>query len=450
MKQNKMGRILLAGGLFCLLLGLATWVLRPRLFISNESFYRLKDNTADVMFFGSSNAYTNVNPAQLYDEHGIAADILAGSGQNIWNSYYYLEEAYKTQSPQVVVLEIYNSYRTYEYDELPNAITNTLGIRSPLTRFAAIKASVPPQQVVDLMLGWPVYHSRYREIGKDIGAFFDADDSNGAIVLGQYPVFLSYNFDSPKKDDNILPIPLKTKEYIEKFVALAKSHGSKVILIKTPCVLPLEATGVFNAVGEQFKNDPDVSFLNLNDYAEQMGFNYATDLQDIVHCNMMGNRKITAFLGNWLSQNISLPDRRGSEGWQQWADYTVLWKRTGFIYPEDMTFGASQFPEQTSFSPTADSQVFSKQVDVKNGKWYLFTGTTTAQKDGYLVVDLFAQGDFNVARYTHVIEIKAGTQPMVVAFHLIDKPPEGLLARIISTDGALLTVADIHFAQQNN
>lgn len=70
-------------------------------------FYELDDNTVDVLFLGSSHAYEDFNTGTLWDEFGIASYILAGSVQPMWNTYYYLKEALKTQTPELIILEGY-------------------------------------------------------------------------------------------------------------------------------------------------------------------------------------------------------------------------------------------------------------------------------------------------------------------------------------------------------
>ena len=72
-----------------------------------DSFYKLEDNTVDVLTIGSSHAYQGINTAVLWSEYGIASFNLCGAAQPIWNTYYYLEEALKTQTPKVIILDTY-------------------------------------------------------------------------------------------------------------------------------------------------------------------------------------------------------------------------------------------------------------------------------------------------------------------------------------------------------
>ena len=76
-----------------------------------EQFYREKENSLDAIFFGSSHMYVNVNTSVLWKEYGIAGYDLGGSEQPVWNSYYYVKEALKTQKPSVLVLDCFTACR---------------------------------------------------------------------------------------------------------------------------------------------------------------------------------------------------------------------------------------------------------------------------------------------------------------------------------------------------
>ena len=52
-------------------------------------------NKIDVLFLGSSHVHCNVNTQLLWDEYGMAAYLMTGAEQPLWNSYYNLKEALK-------------------------------------------------------------------------------------------------------------------------------------------------------------------------------------------------------------------------------------------------------------------------------------------------------------------------------------------------------------------
>lgn len=96
---------------FCMLLGLVLWKTDSVLAVKYGDgiygmtrFYQLDNETVDVLILGSSHAFEDVNTGVLWEQHGMASYVLAGSVQLMWNTYYYLKEALKTQTPQLIIL----------------------------------------------------------------------------------------------------------------------------------------------------------------------------------------------------------------------------------------------------------------------------------------------------------------------------------------------------------
>jgi hypothetical protein len=83
-----------------------------------DAFYELPENSVDVLVLGSSHAYQGINTSVLWNEYGYSAFNLCGAAQPIWNTYYYLEEALKTQTPKVIILDIYSMHYSTEYGEV--------------------------------------------------------------------------------------------------------------------------------------------------------------------------------------------------------------------------------------------------------------------------------------------------------------------------------------------
>ena len=106
-----------------------------------DAFYDLPENSVDVLVLGSSHAYQGINTAVLWKEFGYSAFNLCGAAQPIWNTYFYLEEALKTQTPKVIILDIYTLCYSADYSESSFAIKNTYGMKWSETKKDAIKAS---------------------------------------------------------------------------------------------------------------------------------------------------------------------------------------------------------------------------------------------------------------------------------------------------------------------
>ena len=69
--------------------------------------FKAEQASADVLALGSSHVYTQIIPMKIWEDNGIPVYDLRSSAQPIGVSYYYLEQALKTQTPSVVFLDLY-------------------------------------------------------------------------------------------------------------------------------------------------------------------------------------------------------------------------------------------------------------------------------------------------------------------------------------------------------
>ena len=98
-------------------------------------------NKIDVLFLGSSHVHCNVNTQLLWDEYGMAAYLMTGAEQPLWNSYYNLKEALKNQKPKLVVLDMFCPSRFYDDFQPGWADENLDGMRISLNKLEAVYTS---------------------------------------------------------------------------------------------------------------------------------------------------------------------------------------------------------------------------------------------------------------------------------------------------------------------
>lgn len=89
-----------------------------------NEFYALEEDSLDYICVGSSHAYCTVNPLEIWKKADLAGFVLATQKQPLDISYYYIKEAFKTQSPEVVLLESFMI--AYEDEYAPDAVHSAL------------------------------------------------------------------------------------------------------------------------------------------------------------------------------------------------------------------------------------------------------------------------------------------------------------------------------------
>ena len=290
--------------------------------------YQQEDDSIDVLVLGSSHAFEDINTQVLYDEYGIASYVLAGSIQPFWNTYYYLEEALKTQAPKLVVLEGYAATQNFEYSDNSRIIKNNFGIKDWKTRIESIKISSPPDKVDDYLFGYRLWHSRYSELGwNDVSLHY----KNPIYTYYDRPMLLYYKgfganfaktaFDEPQVDTFKGDQPIKKKEeiYYRKIIELCQKNNIPIVVVVSPYVVSEVEQKKFNYLNNISK-EYHIDFINFNstNYYNEIGLDFKTDMADSGHLNSSGSVKYTRVLGKIFYQMVELPDCRRNENYQTW------------------------------------------------------------------------------------------------------------------------------------
>lgn len=299
---------------------------------SIEKFYELEDNTVDVLVLGSSHAFEDINPAVLYADYGIAAYDLCGSVQPMWNTYYYLTEALKTQQPRLVILEAFCTSFTDSYSDESRIIKNTFGMKPSLNWLGALRASVPGGKLFEYLFQFYRYHSRYaadlseKDFLENQGMALYQDwkgfGCNFSHAAQAIPDALSLHLDSE-------PLYEKTETYYRKIIELCQSRSIPLEIVVSPYAVSPEEQRLY-LTAESIAAEYDVPFTNYNDPALQaeISFDYALHMADSAHLNSVGNVLFSRHLGSQFTEKYDLPDRRGDARYASWDRNAQYFQRT--------------------------------------------------------------------------------------------------------------------------
>ncbi len=291
---------------------------------SMDGFYRLERDTVDVMFYGSSHVYAGVNVVDLWDDYGIAGYNLAGTMQTLWNTYYNMEETLKYQSPKVMVVDLYGLLIEDEYYGSSNVIKNVSSMRFSLNKIKNVWSSVPHEEFLTYLASYPLTHDSNTELKR---GNYDEKVNNlgGEWYKGYRPTYAVTEYGAlPQIDANpekAVPTE-KNREYLDKMVAFAKEHQIQLMFMVVPYAGLQKQDQSLYRWAEEYAGENGVPFLNGNLYLKEMGFHPATDYAEASHLNYSGSCKYTAYLGEWLTQNYELTDRRGGQAWDSWQKYS--------------------------------------------------------------------------------------------------------------------------------
>lgn len=288
-----------------------------------RAFYEQPKNSIDVLAVGSSHVHCGVNTAELWKQYGIAAYDFSAAEQPLWITYYYLQEAYKYQSPKVVVLDVFSVARfkeDYHYKWLEESV---YGLKLSKTKLDMMEVSIEPEYRKDYFPSFFTYHNRYEDLNKeDIYNIF-GNHSEKVVSKGFTPGFnvvdQSEKFGGWDEFEDY-HLTEKSKEYLEKIIELTREHGSKLMIIVVPYNLDERDNVTYEEIA-RIANERGISFVDFNQKLDEMGIDKATDFNDHTHLNYWGSVKFSDYLGEVLSSENELADRRGEAGYESWDKF---------------------------------------------------------------------------------------------------------------------------------
>ncbi|WP_051226524.1 SGNH/GDSL hydrolase family protein [Butyrivibrio sp. MC2013] len=303
---------------------------------SVKKFYEQKDNSVDVLFVGSSHAFEDFNTGTLWDEYGMAGFVLGASIQPTWNSYYYLKEALKTQTPRLIVLEGYSVALDYEYSDDQRIIKNNFGLKLSADKIESLRTSAPLERFKEFFLEYIQYHTRYRELERG-----DFEPDQGDPLYADWKGFgCSISTESLESIDaaaitDTRPLFEKSEEYYRRIIELAQSRDIPILIVMSPFAgITVEEQMAFNRAGE-IASEYGAAFINCNNLVSDIGLDYTTDMADIGHLNFRGTPKFSRYIGAYITEHYDIPDRRGDERYSSWERDAEYIRQK--IYDQELT-----------------------------------------------------------------------------------------------------------------
>lgn len=274
----------------------------------NMYLHEEKDSV-NVMFFGSSMAYCDIVPSRIYENTGLTSYVLTAPEMTIPQSYYYIKEAVKTQSPDVIFVELSSMF----FPDYSNHTAETVGFMPySSSRIAATFETAEPQARFSLMFPMYKYHNRWQEVDLTKKRADDRVDIFAGYtptvgVLEALDARREWTFDSTgvKLDKN--------EEYLRRIEKLCNDKNIELVFFLAPACSNYSAENlaiIKNAV-------KDSAFIDFNEEFDSIGFDMKTDFYDPLHLNIIGATKFSARLSEYITENFSLsPKEHDEKLWQ--------------------------------------------------------------------------------------------------------------------------------------
>jgi len=280
----------------------------------------------DVLFMGDSHSVNAIFPVDLWQDYGIAAYNLSSYGNTLPVSYWAMMNALDYGNPKLMVIGIKDVHRKNKVSGSSSDVHTALDCYPlSLTKIRAIEDLMNTPYAIDddgnyyedlkpeyyFTLG--KYHSRWSELTESDFRYSLNGQKGGEMVIG---VADPNDYDIID-EDWALEEEGAGFEYLRKMIEECQSRGIEVMLIHLPYPSKEEDQLAANAVryiAEEYGLEY-VDFVSLDQVVD-----YGVDMYDSYsHLNPSGARKVTDFLGRFISDHYDIPDRRGDESYRHWA-----------------------------------------------------------------------------------------------------------------------------------
>ncbi|MCR5287422.1 MAG: hypothetical protein K6D93_05680 [Saccharofermentans sp.] len=298
---------------------------------SMQRFYELDNDSVDVLFLGSSHAFETYNTSVLWDEYGIASFVLGGSVQPMWNTYFYMKEALKTQTPELIVLEAFSCVFEMEYSDYSRQIKNCYGMKPSMNKIAAMWESNPHTNI-NFYVPISNYSSRYSELTKE--DFLKSKDiPRYENWMGFGSNYINVVEETPCLKDTYAEEPMlpKVEKYYRKILQLANDKKIPIMVVVTPYPDITAKQAAIYKTAERIAGEYNVDFYNPALDPASVGLDFSIHAAEARHLNSAGNRIFTSHFGDYIKTHYSIHDRRGNPEYQAWEKCSQFIKRLDSI-----------------------------------------------------------------------------------------------------------------------
>ncbi len=259
----------------------------------------------DYLVLGDSQAWASVSPMQLWRDHGFSGYNCAAPGQRLQDDLYNLEDILTTRHPKVILMEA-------------NMLFGSHGVVGEMEKIM--------QSTTGRLLPAYCYHDRWKKLFTGEKASTQLDINRGFHYATNVQPYTRGEYTQPT--DAVSSVPQAQQLFLNQIVALCKQEGIQLILYSAPspaCWTYARHNGL-----SSYAQENDITYLDFNLMLDELGIDWNTDALDGGdHLNVSGASKLTAWIGNYLSQQNLLTDHRNEAGYESWAEDLKAYEQQG-------------------------------------------------------------------------------------------------------------------------
>lgn len=272
------------------------------------------EESIDIMFVGSSMAYCDIIPAVVYEQTGYTSYLVTAPYMMPSTTYYYLKEALKTQTPQLIMLESTSFF--FSLNEADYYKVNIGYMPYTANRLGATFAA-PKEEWLGLLFPLYNYHEKWE--GYEPSAYFTPRPDKKTDITAGYTYLEKTEPQEKRWEREFMYTEAEYEEnisYLKKIVELCREKDIPLELFIVPACEYVSPA----LTAELRKEAEGVRLTNFTDDFEAIGLNKDTHFYDKRHLNFEGALLYTEYLSSYIMQNYQFKGKAHST--ELWAERT--------------------------------------------------------------------------------------------------------------------------------
>lgn len=319
--------------------------------VGKMRYFKNEDrDSIDVLICGTSHAGRGILPMELYGTYGIKAYNLSTSAQRIETTYFTLMEALRTQTPEILIVDVSNLYFEHQdliswkyiMDDIPPSKNKVLMAREYMKNYDGKDETI--RSIIFPLLE---YHTRWKELtitdfdifnsnknyfgkGGNLISFIaggvSADEMNmitDGLIQNTERILCEYNAGeiNESREENIgysAHIPETNVEWLLKIKEVCEKNDIYLLAVKVPSVYWPQAYASAWTKEKYHKmrnlcEEYGIDYYDLL-YDTDVSMDYGKDSQDGgCHLNLYGAQKVSADLGKYIEEHYDVSGRNNAK-----------------------------------------------------------------------------------------------------------------------------------------
>lgn len=295
----------------------------------------------DVLFAGDSLIVNGIFPMEMWKDYGIASYNMSSYGNTMAVTYWTIMNALDYAKPDLIVVGVKDVEKSYKLSGSSSDMHTAFDCY-PLsrTKIRAIEDLMDDPYAEDddgnryADMKWEYYftlgkyHGRWNEIGEGDFRYELNSQKGGEMAVGvadykDYELLEEWEADEESGWGYV---------YLRRIIEECRSRDVEVLLVH----LPYPASANAQRAGNTVQNIADEYGIDYIDFVSlDQVVDYSVDCYDAnSHLNPSGARKVSDYLGRYIADHYSVPDRRGTAEYAQWDEDWQTYLKTKWNYIE--------------------------------------------------------------------------------------------------------------------